>query len=313
MPCTIRYAILPSKQIFNFLGPERVPVGWTPGKIAKRKQNMEDLLERRKEFYDMLEASILEEGFRNPILVTAGLWSDEYHKIDPKPVNTRTLIDRIHPDMRQNLDKRFTCERWGGSRLYIAQRLGVDIPCIVSDFNNMLSGHEILKTKEDVLLKFKDKPDILNIDECGVAMSGLAPTPKVEGGSYKIKYAIIPSDMIKNNICPTSERIEIMEKEQQFFSKLEKSILENGFRNPIVINARKNNITNRYGGSRLMFAQKYNLNIPCIIADFDNIFPEAKEISVNEIRNYFKDQPHKIYTKPNGLNISGCKHIHLRD
>lgn len=130
---------------------------------------------------------------------------------------------------------------------------------------------------------------------------------------YKIKYAIVPSNMIKNVMHPSPHRLKMMEKQLQFFSKLEKSILENGMRNPIVITAKKDNIENRYGGSRLMIAQKHNMDIPCIIADFDNVFPEAKIITKEEIRNYFTDRPRRIQLYPAGLNILGCKHVHLEE
>ena len=133
--------------------------------------------------------------------------------------------------------------------------------------------------------------------------------------SYIVKYAVVPSKQINNILKPDEARIKQMEKECQFFSKLEKSILNQGFRNPIVITANsKIDIQSRYGGSRLMFAQKHDLNIPCIIADFDNVFPDAEVLdNVDEIRKHFIDQPAKIYYKPHGVNMSGCEHVHLKE
>ena len=133
--------------------------------------------------------------------------------------------------------------------------------------------------------------------------------------SYVVKYAVIPSNQINNVIEPTEIRMKEMEEESQFFSKLERSILNQGFRNPIVIVANTaTDIQARYGGSRLMFAQKHNIDIPCIIADFENVFPDAQVLNdANEIRKQFIDQPLKIYYKPYGINMSGCEHVHLKE
>ena len=125
--------------------------------------------------------------------------------------------------------------------------------------------------------------------------------------SYEIKFAIIPATSIQNDICPPPERIEEM---SDWFVALEKSILKDGIKNPVVITATKDIIIARYGGSRIMFAQKYDLNIPAIIADFDNIFPDAKVIESHEVGNYFTHKPKHIKFKPHGINISGCEDFH---
>ena len=133
--------------------------------------------------------------------------------------------------------------------------------------------------------------------------------------SYVVKYDILPSKMINNVLEPDQARIDQLEKLQKFFTKLEISILGEGIRNPIVITAlSKDDITTRYGGSRLMIAQKHNMDIPCIIADFDNIFPDSKVLKdVAAIYKCFKDRPKKIFLKPNGINMSGCHHIQLKE
>ncbi|KKN37867.1 hypothetical protein LCGC14_0759090 [marine sediment metagenome] len=133
--------------------------------------------------------------------------------------------------------------------------------------------------------------------------------------SYVVKYDILPSRTINNTLEPDQGRIKKLEDLEKFFTKLEISILGEGVRNPIVINAMsKDDITPRYGGSRLMIAQKHNLDIPCIIADFDNIFPDSKILSdIQTIYKCFKDRPKKIFLKPHGINMSGCQHVHLKE
>ncbi len=133
-------------------------------------------------------------------------------------------------------------------------------------------------------------------------------------GPYVVKYAVLPSNQIENSLRPSDERINWLNEREGFFIKLEGSIVREGFRNPIVVTATSKQICNRYGGSRLMIAQRHHLDIPCIIADYDNIFPEAMVLNgVKEIRAYFLDQPNKILFKPYGINMSGCEHVHLKD
>ncbi len=131
--------------------------------------------------------------------------------------------------------------------------------------------------------------------------------------SYQIKYCQdMDPHLIDNSVCPSKDRIEEMNQENGFFIKLEKSILIEGFRNPIVIAAKKDSIKCIYGGSRLMLAQKHNLKVPCIISDYDNIFPDAKILrDINEARKYFLDKPQKILMKPNGVRVSVLIHYHL--
>lgn len=130
---------------------------------------------------------------------------------------------------------------------------------------------------------------------------------------YKIRYCQdMDPHLIDNAVCPSKERIKKLNEENEFFIKLEQSILKEGFRNPIVIAAKKESIKCIYGGSRLMFAQKYDLKIPCIISDYDDIFPNAKILrGVPEIGKYFLDKPQKILFKPNGIRVSVLTHYHL--
>jgi len=132
---------------------------------------------------------------------------------------------------------------------------------------------------------------------------------------YKIKYVSdMDSHLIDNAVCPSNDRIKRLNDENGFFIKLEQSILNEGFRNPIAITAKKDGIKCTYGGSRLMIAQKHNLKISCIISDYDNIFPDAKLVrDVREARKYFLDDPQKILRKPNGVRVSVSTHYHLEE
>lgn len=312
------FKVLRARSIINLCGPERLPAGWTPAIIKKRRQQTLEYIERMDQkngFYRNLEKSILDEGVRNPILTTAGFFSPAYMEVDPKPANTKNLKARVHPDLKNRMPEQIVCHMYGGSRLYMAQKHNLEIPCIINDFVGLLDGMPELKSIEDVLQYFMDNPEHISQDErLGISFSAL---PKVHMEKplkpYKIRYAVLPSRIITNAIKPDKNRIEKMENECQFFSKLEASVLKEGFRNPICINAQKRQLTNRYGGSRLMIAQKHNLDIPCIIADYDDIFPNEKEIRLVDVRSYFKDPPRALYSKPEGINMSGCEHVHLKE
>lgn len=132
--------------------------------------------------------------------------------------------------------------------------------------------------------------------------------------NYKVVYAIIDPFLINNKIKPNKTHIEKEENIRQFYSKLEKSILTYGFKNPINVWSLPEGIETRYGGSRLYIAQKHNLKIPCIISDHCNRFPNEEILyNIDQIYEKFFDLPKAIYFSNKGINMSGCEHSHLYD
>ena len=83
--------------------------------------------EESRQFFTKLEASIRKEGVINPVNLLA-----------MKDGGFRVLM--------------------GGSRTWIAQKLDIVIPAIVTDSFNLYPDAETLETVEEVLAKFKDKP-----------------------------------------------------------------------------------------------------------------------------------------------------------
>lgn len=160
MKYVAKYAVIPSKLIFNECGPENAgPDGWTEHLIKKKKlaaQNYIDSQNRKNGFYDRLEASILKEGVRNPILVVAG-WCPE-SKIHCLPL-----------EMLEDPTKILICCKNGGSRLWICQKHNLDVPCIISDFVEMFPNEKrIITTKEEILECYKDKPRSAKLGSYGV-------------------------------------------------------------------------------------------------------------------------------------------------
>lgn len=117
-------------------------------------------------------------------------------------------------------------------------------------------------------------------------------------------------------VKPPLDWVRKLEHRNEFYTKLEESILKEGFRNPIFCNSIEEGTFSRVGTSRLWIAKKHNLNIPCIIADYVDRWTEL-ELLPDEaaIRAKFLDQPHVVDletpTKVGHVWIGGLKHHHL--
>lgn len=145
-----------------------------------------------------------------------------------------------------------------------------------------------------------------------------SPDPNPDDFPFTIPYRIrfisnMDSRFIENEIEPSG-----LERRQraEWFTRLEHSILRDGFRNPVVLTARRTAVelflTPRYGGSRIWVAQRHGLAVPAIIADFDDCFPEAPEVDPYDLWRLFPDPPRKIILKRHGINISGCADSHMQ-
>jgi len=149
--------------------------------------------------------------------------------------------------------------------------------------------------------------------------------------SYKPDSKDIQGEIIYNHVAPPPEYIRLMNMQNNFYINLEKSILDEGVKNPILVVAGHENIIAKYklpdkmqkniskalvcnanGGSRLWIAQKYNMDIPCLISDFADCFLEFSAISeIPEIIKYYKYPPQEIGMNDDGLWIRNLPHIHL--
>lgn len=108
--------------------------------MGKRRQ----ILESDCQFFTKLEEHILQFGFRNPINVWTNSSNKPFHDV-----------------------------RYGGSRLEIAQKHGLDIPCIISDWDDYWNGI-VLNTTEDILEYFADHPSHIRWGPRGIDMRGCA-------------------------------------------------------------------------------------------------------------------------------------------
>ena len=203
MRATIRYAVLDPKRIFNLTSPRYLPEisrKWTGKKDwhDARYEPLRDLIENEyvSQFdavaghYRRLHDSIEREGFRNPIMVSAGFLE-------------RRLPKDLPPDMRGRSDL-IVSEYLGGSRLWVAARLGVPVPCIVNDYANVLPDAETLPNLSAVLEKFTDAPKRAEITPQGAAYINSLPFMHLPASDrytleeqILIRRGIIESIMVK--------------------------------------------------------------------------------------------------------------------
>ena len=145
-------------------GPESVgPHGWDSDTISQRKIRAKKYIDshnKKNGFYIKLEESILKDGIRNPILVSAGWCSHRLHK-------------RMPMYMQNDINKVLICDRLGGSRMYVAQKHNMDIPCIVSDHVDMFPDAPEYNSEEDLFALYETKPKKILINHTGVHVSGL--------------------------------------------------------------------------------------------------------------------------------------------
>ena len=165
----VAYKVIPSHQIYNACDPgllHKVAVwfkeDWFNPEYDSLRLLLRDMFfdefDKATGHYTHLRQSIIENGIQNPIVITAG--KSIYREPWALPAGVSDYI----------------CESCGGSRLYIAQELGMDIPCIVNDQIGI--GGETLKTTAEVLTKFADKTyDVTFTDRVRVQPKRLSHIP----------------------------------------------------------------------------------------------------------------------------------------
>lgn len=124
---------------FGFLQPGDIPESFILADWVHKRN------EKQYQFYTRLEASVLKEGFRNPVMC--------YEKSG----------ERTFP--------------YGGSRVYTAHKLQIPVPALVSDWTGAFKHFELITTLDQALAKFKDKPTVLEFHpEFGCQFWGCAQT-----------------------------------------------------------------------------------------------------------------------------------------
>lgn len=159
MKYTIRHAILPSRDIYNFCGPGYGKHFLSP---EERKAVQEKHVEQRNKrdgFFAKLEESVLREGFRNPVTVNCGYIHN-------------TCWRNLPPHITDcGLENFLVCVEWGGSRLYIAQKHNLDVPCVIVDYSDKFTNERWLKTADDIRSVYVDKPSKIVLGANGICLA----------------------------------------------------------------------------------------------------------------------------------------------
>lgn len=133
----IYFSYLPSRSIYNYVGP------WDCYDDSSRINRRQHVYYENKDWYDNLEEDIKINGFKNPILVISG-------ELPPNDWRNMPLHGRRN---------RLTCPQLGGSRLFIGQKLELDIPCIISDFDDRFMHLKEIYHKSEIDEYFADPPE----------------------------------------------------------------------------------------------------------------------------------------------------------
>jgi hypothetical protein len=160
-PCNIRYVEIPAREIFGMVGRcgggyNSLWADWSPEGRAKRELIMKEYEKELNKIcghYTKLEASIVAEGIRNPVVITCGL---------PK----KRTIKHVPPELLARPESSLLLLEGttGGSRLHIAQKYNMTIPCIVNDWTGRFDGHMEIKSEMQARTLYKDQPKLVIVD-----------------------------------------------------------------------------------------------------------------------------------------------------
>jgi hypothetical protein len=152
---------IPARQIFGMVGRcgggyNSLWADWTPEGRAKRELIMKEYEEELNKIcghYTKLEASILAEGIRNPVVITCGL---------PK----KRTIKHVPPELLAQPESSLLLLEGttGGSRLHIAQKYNMTIPCIVNDWTGRFDHAVEVTSEAQARTYYKDQPESVVVD-----------------------------------------------------------------------------------------------------------------------------------------------------
>ena len=155
------YELVDSRKIFGMVGRcgggyNTVWEDWSAeGRLARELiiSEFEKGMDAICGHYKRLEESVKKEGFRNPLIITCGL-----------PV--RKKITHLPPELKKKDPASLLLLEGttGGSRLWVAQKLKMAVPCLINDFTGRYPGKlQVLNTNQAMRF-FTDKPSALRID-----------------------------------------------------------------------------------------------------------------------------------------------------
>jgi hypothetical protein len=211
----VRFVILKARDIFGSVGRSgggynSVWSDWSDQGRKKREVIMreyEQALDALCGHYQRLEQSILQEGFRNPITVTCGL---------PR----KRGMEHLPPEMRElPPDQLLILETTtGGSRLHVAQKYDMEIPCIVSDWYGRFREEPRIHNETEARMCYLDQPRTITFH---------ATLGYVEGFDLKKVGYHLGDEWSEDRLMPLRAPlwIEIMNRHGYRLDRLPKNVL----------------------------------------------------------------------------------------
>lgn len=132
-------------------------------------------------------------------------------------------------------------------------------------------------------------------------------------GPYEIRYGMMSPEVVEDTVDTQAYHYKRQTKAFDFYTKLQASVLDEGFRNPIMIYVRGGSNSVPYGGSRLHMAHKLSLVIPALISDWTGEFEHWELITtIDQALDKFLDLPACMEFHPTlGCNFWGCTQMQL--
>lgn len=171
IPYTVRYVRLHVSEIYNNIAPPDSQVA------------------ESQDWYDKLLSSIEREGIRNPVnltcvrpLSTAEVeerggdpdneanhnWPNVYRYYDIGwGEHLQLMRDSIPEKWRGSDEPLILCHHMGGSRLWAASKLGIEVPAIVSDFCDHFNEGPVIDSRGALRSFFKDPPERIILGRMG--------------------------------------------------------------------------------------------------------------------------------------------------
>lgn len=132
-------------------------------------------------------------------------------------------------------------------------------------------------------------------------------------GVYEVRYGLLLPSQIPQSFYMADWVHKKNEKDYQFYTRLEESVLKEGFRNPVMVYEKHDERTFPYGGSRVYIAHRLQIPVPAIISDWTGAFKEWELITtLDQALSKFKDKPTVLEFHPtHGCQFWGCRQIQL--
>jgi hypothetical protein len=217
----------------------------------------------------------------------------------------------------------------GINRLRAAMRLDAEIPVVMNDHTGEFSGWRELRSLDEMYSVFTDKPIIINRTPDGMTYtygvnrsSAGEPGPMPDKPPFTIHYVKdapvdelvwklvrnpayggTPSGHPKGYPCiPYQTYEEMSPRKPEFHDALEKDIIENGVRNPVILQQLPIGLCAQFGGSRIRVSHHAGLpTIPAIVVDYTEKWKGRPVVNESNWQTFFTDIPKNFE-----FNDEGC-------